>query len=117
MIERCFDYRQIKHLLNDYPVISDEIIYLVKDNHLLYFMPSDDDSLVLSTSYYNPCIGKTFKSFAKGAFDWCFEETNAKIIRAKIHVNNKQAQVMAHLIGMKRTHVEDYHIYYEIKKC
>lgn len=116
MIERTFDYRKIKHLLNDYPVISDKVIYLIKDGYLLYLMPNDDGSMMLSTNYHNPCTGKFLKDFAIEAFNWCFEETDTKVIRAKIHMNNKRTQFMAHLVGMKRTHIKDYHIHYEIKK-
>ena len=108
MIYRTFDYRRLKRLVNWPPIISRESIYLIEENngdyiglwsfhkHLVGVMIHADMTL--------KCRGKRAAESAVNAFKWIFENTDNKIIYAKISVEKREASYIAIASGMKFTH-------------
>ncbi len=119
MISRTFDYRRVKRLVSWPPIISREIIYLIEENngddiglwsfhkHLVGVMIHADMTL--------KCRGKRAVESAVNAFKWIFDNTDNKIIYAKISVKKPAASYIALASGMKFTHKNNEDRFYEVK--
>jgi len=112
-IERTFDYRIIKKILNHDPLISSDIIYLLDDGNL-WSLHKDGDYLRIHANMVTK-KGKQAIESAKAAFKWIFNNTDTKKIVARIPKENRKACVIARQC-MNFIRGDDHHHHYEVNK-
>lgn len=116
MIERTFDYRQIKRHVWWQPVISREVIYLVDDGFGLWALHEHLDGLMIHVEMAVHCRGKSAVEKGRQALKWVFDNTDVKTIYARIPAENRPACHNAVYAGMIFTHEKDDERFYEIAK-
>ena len=93
MINRTFDYRIVKRILNHDPWISNKVIYLLDDGNL-WSLHKDGDYLRIHANMVNK-KGKDVIESAKAAFKWIFNNTDTQKIVARIPKENRKACFIA----------------------
>ena len=116
MITRTFDYRRVKNIVEWPVVVSKDIIYLSDDDKGIWTVHDYKDGVMIHADMTLKCRGKRAVESAKNAFKWIFENTENKIIYAKISIEKPAASYIAIASGMKFTHNNNEDRFYEVRK-
>jgi len=109
MIKRTQDYRIVNRLKGNWRVVvSSEFFYLVETNAKgealgLWSLHRHRDGVMIHADMGPKCRGRKAIDSAKSAFKWIFRNTNFRKIYAGIPKENKPAQRVASLAGMRFT--------------
>ena len=112
-MNRTFDYRIIKKIINHDPVISNKIIYLLDDGNL-WILHKDDNYLRIHANMVNK-RGKEAIESIKSAFKWVFNNTDIKKVVARIPKENRKACFFARQC-MNFIKKDDNRHHYEVNK-
>jgi len=106
MIERTFDYRIVKKIAGEVPVISSQWIYLIdEDRESVWAFEKYLDGLMIHVSALKIARGKKTVQSAKLVFKW-LEDKDFKNIYACIARELKHVCNFSIAIGMRFTHSE-----------
>lgn len=120
MIERTFDYRRVKRLV-DWPLtISSKVIYLIETGSIkgvdLGVWTFFEDSGGYEIHADMKIKGKKAIESAKRAFDWIFNNTKAEFIKTEIPKDRQDVCQMAFHSGMESLGIKGDFRHFKIKR-
>jgi len=107
MIERTFDYRVVKKMVDWNIIVSRDVLYLIYDGIGLFTLHEFEDGLMIHADMSKKCRGKIAIQGIKEAFNWLVENTGVRNIYAEIPEDNKPSWYMAKFCGMELTQTID----------
>lgn len=105
MIERTFDYRVVKKMVDWNVVVSRNVFYLIYNGIGLFTFHKHRDGLMIHADMGKKCRGKKAIQAVEEAFDWILQNTGIKNIYAEIPEDRKTACYMASFCGMDFEHI------------
>ena len=117
MIERTYDYREIKKVAPWDVVISVKIIYLIDRGSGLWVFHKHKDGMICHVEMDKNCRGSEAVEKCKEALQWVFNEfKKINTVYAEIPKENKPACHNVVRVGFYFTHEEENIRHYEVKR-
>ena len=117
MIQRTYDYREIKKVAPWNVVISANIIYLIDKGLGLWVIHKHKDGMMCHVEMSKNCRGSAAVAKCKEALQWVFNEfKEINTVYAEIPKENKPSCHNVVRVGFHFTHEANNKRYYEVKR-